>query len=223
MQADTIVQVSTNGQSGVPLTPGSDIDADILLQASRRIDWRFLLPSPELGQVACLGRVSADMMDSLRLFSASMVHSERLEDGFKHENQFDLVVVEGLSDDKLRLVPRILKPGGYLYAEIENLLSPKRKGSRLKQWRYSLPVAALKTLRGAGFEEINAYWHWPNFQACNRIIPLNDRGALQFSMLSGSRTLKGRLRSNVGRGLLWTRLLEQSVTNFSIIARWDGS
>ncbi|MCK5923931.1 MAG: hypothetical protein KAG66_23555, partial [Methylococcales bacterium] len=42
-------------------------DADTLLQASRRIDWRFLLPSPELGQVGIVGGVPDDLRTALEM------------------------------------------------------------------------------------------------------------------------------------------------------------
>ncbi|HYY32017.1 MAG TPA: hypothetical protein VE693_00315 [Gaiellaceae bacterium] len=44
-------------------------DHDALLQASRRLDWRFLLEQPELGRVACIAKHDPDLIESLRLFS----------------------------------------------------------------------------------------------------------------------------------------------------------
>jgi hypothetical protein len=47
----------------VPVTASSH---DSLLQASRRLDWRFLLADPELGRVACLGSHDPELVESLR-------------------------------------------------------------------------------------------------------------------------------------------------------------
>ncbi|MEP0762273.1 MAG: hypothetical protein HRF48_05990, partial [Chloroflexota bacterium] len=37
-----------------------------LRQAIRRLDWRFLLPDPALGRVACLGRAEGSLAEALR-------------------------------------------------------------------------------------------------------------------------------------------------------------
>ena len=49
--------------------PPAALDADALLQASRRVDWRFLLPDPNLGRVAYLGPRRGALLDSLLLAS----------------------------------------------------------------------------------------------------------------------------------------------------------
>lgn len=45
---------------------------DTLLQLSRRIDWRFLLPDPELGRVACFGASDELLVSALKRFSAAL-------------------------------------------------------------------------------------------------------------------------------------------------------
>jgi hypothetical protein len=44
---------------------------DALLQASRRLDWRFLLREPELGQVACIGSHNPELRAVLRVQQAT--------------------------------------------------------------------------------------------------------------------------------------------------------
>ena len=195
---------------------GSELDADALLQASRRLDWRFLLPDPDLGHVACLGAVAADFQDSLRLFSDSltMLALESEESG--EAELFDVMVVRNLSAEKLRLAARWLKPGGYLYAENDGLISGG------KHWRFALPPACVTAVSQTGFTEVQVHWHWPNFAACTRIIPLDDRGALRFSFVRGGRSAKARLQSGFGRLLLWSGLLRQIVPRFSIVARLNS-
>jgi len=203
----------------VVVNKGVELDADTLLQASRRLDWRFLLPDPELGQVACLGTISADLLDSLQLFSDSLTLISSTKERLKGTDKFDVIVVQHLTSEKLQLATKVLRPGGYLYAENEGVLAPKRTRSRWEQWRFSVPSSSIKAVTQANFSEVQAQWHWPNFAACNRIIPLDDQGALLYALQTGSRTRKGKLRSSVGRLLLWTRLLNQSISYFSIVAR----
>ena len=52
------------------------VSHDALLQASRRVDWRFLLPEAELGRVACIGETDPDLVRSLRLFSSELTASQ---------------------------------------------------------------------------------------------------------------------------------------------------
>ena len=210
-------------------------DADALLQASRRLDWRFLLPDPELGQVACLGAVPANLIDSLRLFTESLTvlnMDAEVCRGFRHfvgtsseqyvePGRYDVVVVRQLSIDKLRLAAQGLKPGGHLYAEIDSLLAPNRHRRNWRNWRLALPAGCMTAVTRAGFTEAQGQWHWPNFAACTMIIPLDDRGALRFSFVRGGRSAKAKLQSGLGRLLLGSGLLRHVVPHFSIIARLD--
>lgn len=164
--------------------------------------------------MACLGAVSIDLQDSLRLFSNSLTMLALEESG--EAGQFDVVVVRHLSGEKLRLAAGWLKPGAYLYAENDGFLSGG------KPWRFAVPAACVTAVSQAGFTEVQAHWHWPNFVACTRIIPLHDRGALRFSFVRGGRSLKARMQAGIGRLLLWSGLLKQVVPRFSIVARLNN-
>ncbi len=222
---------------------GADLDADELLEASRRLDWRFLFPDPELGQVACLGTVPANLLDSLQIFSKSvtvLAMDAEVCRGFRHfvgtsseqkkePDQYDVVVARQLTIDKLRLAAERLKSGGYLYAEIDGLLSSsgQRRGFRhfvrsWKNWRLATPAGCISAVARAGFTEVQGHWHWPNFAACTQIIPLDDRGALRFSFVRGGRSVKAKVQSGLGRGLLWSGLLVHIVPRFSIVAQLNS-
>jgi len=47
-------------------------DRDALLQASRRLDWRFLLPDPTLRRVAYVGAAHAGLLASLQRFAGEL-------------------------------------------------------------------------------------------------------------------------------------------------------
>ena len=49
------------------------VDHDALLQSSRRVDWRFLLPEPDLGRVASIGPSDPELVESLGLLSEELV------------------------------------------------------------------------------------------------------------------------------------------------------
>lgn len=55
------------------------------------------------------------------------------------------------------------------------------------------PLRALglgRRLRALGFLEIRSYWHWPSFERCTRIVPLEDATAVRYALSrSGSGSL----------------------------------
>ena len=211
-----------------PTTSATDLDAEALLHASRRLDWRFLLPDPNLGRVACVSPVEESLRESLRLFSASLTMVAVDAPGMKEA--YDVVVSQP-SPAALRHAAGLLKPGGFLYleAQTKSMLSAKSillaksilfavagpgRGRRRPGW--SGLAADLKQL---GFVEVQAHWHWPNFQAATKIIPLDDRAALLFALAPARRGAAGRLKGALGRLLVWSGLLIWLAPCVSIVAR----
>ena len=194
-----------------PAGRGAELDSDALLQASRRLDWRFLLPDPSLRQVAYLGPARGALLDSLRLFSAALTTIDRSAAQTERTAQFDLVVARGPAPADLWRAAELVRPGGFLYVEVANRLWPRSRGPR-----YATDYVA--ALGRRGFGEVAAYWHWPNFESCAEIVPLDDRDAL---LLAFSRRRSGtaaRLKTTAGRWLLRSGLLARVVPCFSVLA-----
>jgi hypothetical protein len=72
---------------------------DALLQASRRVDWRFLPAEPELGRVAYLGSDDPELVESLRLFSAGFTASGASNSG--ERDSHGLVVLRNSNSEEL--------------------------------------------------------------------------------------------------------------------------
>lgn len=180
--------------------------SDALLQASRRVDWRFLLPDPNLGEVAYLGPAHGSLLESLRLFSAALTVTASATIHDRQPMQFDVVVMLAPSDKRVKQGAELVKPGGFLYVEAR------------RRWARS-PAGYVSALRRLGFIEVAAYWHWPNFESCTEIIPLGDPVALVHAL--GRRRSGGatRLKSALGRGLVRMGLLPRLVPCFSLVAR----
>jgi hypothetical protein len=191
------------------------LDADALLQASRRVDWRFLLPDPNLGRVAYLGPARGALLDSLRLFSATLAVGEAAGLGGA---QYDAVVAHAPSLDGLRRAAGLVQPGGYLYVEAYGPLHRRRLGRGSGRWpRFAADyVAAVERL---GLVEATAYWHWPNFDACAEIVPLADRDTLLLAMGRRRSGAGARLKSALGRALLRSGLFVRLAPCFSVVAR----
>src|SRR5262245_35723918 len=106
-----LTQPMIAGEPHAANNQATQLDADALLQASRRVDWRFLLPDPNLGRVAYLGPARGALLESLRLFSVSLALGEAAG------AQYDVVVAHNPSLDGLRHAAELVRPGGFLYLE----------------------------------------------------------------------------------------------------------
>ena len=188
------------------------LDADALLQASRRVDWRFLLPDPNLGYVAYLGPAQDALAVSLRLFSAALT----LVDAGPGPSgvEYDVVVARSPSLPALRRAAGLVRPGGFLYVEAYGPFKRRRAASGL---RFAADhIAAVERL---GLADAVAYWHWPNFDACAEIVPLGDRDALRLAFARRRSGAGARLKSALGRALLASGLFARLAPCYSIVAR----
>jgi hypothetical protein len=130
------------------------------LDLSRRADWRFLLPRPELGNVGCSDRAGPDLVAACAEFAASVspLGEERLR-------ELDVVVLVDPAGAEVSEAARALRAGGWLYAE----LRPRLRPSRLRA-----PGRCVAALRELGFAEIEINVHWPSFETCVEIFSPHD-------------------------------------------------
>lgn len=144
------------------------------LAAVRRADWRFLLPDPGLGRVAYLAPHEPALAEALTRVGAEVDLVEHPQSTADH----DVVVLTGAARDLVARAGGLLAPGGWLYAETT--------GPRARSWS--------RALRAAGYEEVTAYWLWPDARACREIVPLTP-GPLRHAL--GRRDPGARVRVRV--------------------------
>jgi SAM-dependent methyltransferase len=179
------------------------------------VDWRFLLPDPNLGQVAYIGPAHGSLPESLRRFSAALTLGDDAPAHDDHPAQFDIVVAQMPSRERLREAVALVRPNGFLYVEV-------RQRWAWSGWRS--PAALASVLRQCGFVEVEAYWHWPNFDACAEIVPLGNPAAVRHALGRRRSGRAARVKSALGRALSQLGLLARLVPCFSIVARkraWD--
>jgi hypothetical protein len=204
----------------------TQIDSDALLQASRRVDWRFLLPDPKLGRVAYIGLEQNALLQSLQLFAESLDVFEPAAINSSVAGQFDVVVVRSPDFVALRGAVALMRPGGYLYIEGSGLLwslrqRTRRKGAMsLQKPRLWSPADHVAFLGELGLSEAQTYWVWPNFERCTRMLPLDDRLVFLSSRRSSwGAALGPRLRrSKVIRQLTHSRFAGWFIPHFCIVA-----
>lgn len=86
--------------------------------------------------------------------------------------------------------------------------------ARLRQ--RAAPSAYVRAARAQGFEA-RAYWHYPNFEMANRILPLSDPEPLQHVIAKGQDHLKARLKQCGAAALLNMGLLELLLPSVSVV------
>jgi hypothetical protein len=187
---------------------GEETSPEAVLQASRRVDWRFLLPDPSLGQVAFIGKAQGSLPETLKMFSVALTIADTSQR--TPTMLYDVVVTVDPTVEMLECAVTWMRSGGWLYVEVHG---PSLRGPLRFAHDY---VEALKQLC---LEEVEAHWHWPDFESCTEIAPLDSETALLQVFARHRSGGPGRLKSALGRLLLRTRLLSRTVPCYSIVAR----
>ena len=173
-------------------------NVDELLPLSRRLDWRFLLPDPTLNRVAFIGPESSTLLHALRRFSREWVQAGQ---------QTDLIV---LTAPTLADFSRYIRSASSFYLELNRPTWPKRLG------QVSMPGSFLRAASRAGFQA-EAYWHYPDFEATTRIIPLAAASPLLNVVAKNRGDTKTRVKVAGMKWLLKSGVLARAVPCLSII------
>lgn len=190
---------------------------DALLEASRRIDWRFLLPDPNLREVLLVGPQHGELAKSLKLFSAALTVVDGLAALQDHSTQYDTVVLADPVYELLEAAARHVRPSGFLYVEARTILSGLVVWRIGKRMRFVADyLAAVERL---GFECAEAHWHWPNFDSCAEIVPLGEPTSLLHALGRRRTTLAARWKTSLCRGLVRLGVFSYFVPCFSLVAQ----
>lgn len=193
-------------------------DRGTLLRASRRVDWRFLLPEPALGKVVCTGACDGDLLESLELLATSVTVLERRDDREKSTaaGSFDLAVLCAPTRGELERAVSVLRPGGSVYLEARSLV----RGRRLSQ----LASGYARMFERLGLEDTELFWHVPSFSRASAIVPLSEPAAVRSFLRRRRGHRRARLGARLGRLLAGTPLLALTAPHVSLVAgRRDGT
>ena len=191
-----------------------------LLDASRRVDWHFLLPTVQLEQVAYVGPQTDLICSALRSFSQSLTVFHELPRADEENRQFDVVVVIDPCDETLGRSAQIVCPGGAMYVEVNRRAAKPRYSNTASKLTGSADyVDALQRL---GFKDVRAHWHCPDFDACTVIMPLTGHAAhLSFLQLRAA-SPNAKVKALFARWLLRCGLLNPVIRCFSVVAEKDA-
>lgn len=182
-----VAQPNVMNAEAAPVGTANIAQSAYLLEASRRVDWRFLLPDPTLGAVVLLGKASESLRESLSLFSETLTQVEvpLKREGFPF--QYDVVVICGSLGQQFMSALELVKPGGFVYIEFTSY--PGGSGSHAVH-----PLAHnTNILKKQGFMHIQCHWHSPNFEGCKRMIPLDNLIVLSHILIKSNGGITQRL------------------------------
>jgi hypothetical protein len=191
----------------------ADRDRFSALEASHRIDWRFLLPDLRLGHVAYIG----DDDELVRALETGGASVEILQMPFREPavaRLFDGAVVAGNGITHLAAVRALLRPGGWLHVELP-AESPVRRRFPPRRYRRAL----LQT----GFERVETYWHFPSFRNRSAIVPLFDRTAMNSALARRENRLVDRMRAVVAKAVARAGLFERIAQHVSLLGVLPGA
>lgn len=197
-----IDEIELSPRAGTP-EPERPNDNDVLLV--RRIDWRFLLPNPELNRVLYVGPSENELHVALRRFSRELRHVDAISMPTQEaasSRGYDLVVVADGGWQTLKASLEALVAGGCIYWEIRRSW-PVGVGSARWGWRSAERYAS--GLRMLGAERSTVHWHRPSFEHCKEIIPLDRNRAVDHAIARSragaggwAKFVAGRLAADVG-------------------------
>jgi hypothetical protein len=174
-------------------------DVDELLPLSRRLDWRFLLPDPTLNRVAYVGPESSSLLPALQRFSRELVTGDI--------QPSDLVV---LTDPTLSDFKNHINSASAFYVELH------RPSWQMRLRQVAAPSTFLRAAAKAGFNA-DAYWHYPDFEAATRIIPLSIASPLLHVIAKNRHDIKTRIKTTAMGWFLKSGLLARTVLCLSVI------
>jgi hypothetical protein len=148
---------------GVPNTLREKVRNRLL----RRVDWRFLLPTPKPGKSICFA--NGLLAEAVGLVSGCVA------DASLHDlpGDCDLAVAVNPGQATLRASWAALRPGGSSYTEWYSPLAGGPQGIR-------------RRLEAVGFEDVTCYWPWPwpSFSSPRFWLPLEAPGTVHYFLLS---------------------------------------
>ena len=169
---------------------------------TRRLDWRFLLPDSHLGRVAYIGAGEGLLLPALQVFAESL--RRPFEYPMANES-VELLVAQGVAPSQLRAAMSRLAPGGVVYWEI----NPIRR----------LFASDWTGLHRLGLEPIDTFWHYPDFERCELIIPLSTPAPLAWLARRKFSTTDRRTLLRVVRWFAGAPGLWRVLPSISVVAR----
>jgi hypothetical protein len=190
--------------------PTSALDDELF----RRLDFRFLLPDPRLGDVAYGGDPDTLLARALAQFSGSFQLIAATE-----PRSSDVAVLVNPSIALVESAVTCLRSSGCLYGEFRS------SASAIAGDQPARPAHVAALLPTLGFSEVSLYWHRPDFELCKEMVPLKSKKALLHLLTRNCSGTQLTIRRWFAFMAARTQVLERIVSCVSFAARrteWHG-
>jgi hypothetical protein len=154
-------------------TAGRPSQSPVAPALSPRIDWRFLLSTPDLGHVGVLEGADEELQEALRVSSSALTVVRDFRSIATATPVFDLVVLADPPTEQVVAAAQTLRRDGWVYVEVSMLRPRPLRRPRVLS-------AYVTLLRRAGLDDVAGYWHLPDIVACEEIVQLGSPGPLAF-------------------------------------------
>jgi hypothetical protein len=204
-----------------PSAPEQGTSRDERLRQARRVDWRFLLPSPELGRVALGGAADPLLQEALTGLTGSEVAplpAPTAARGQTSQRAFDTVVLSApVARTDLVAAAAVVKEHGHLVIELNgSVLSTRRLGMRP-----GTATRIARALRAGGFD-IREWLAWPSVDGATAFVGADDPLAVRawLARRFGRRAAKVVAVASPGR-IGWSALAAMAPASVLVARRVD--
>ncbi len=161
--------------------------------------------------MACAGAVDDELLAALPLLGTEVQRISERHDWVAATGRCSLVVLVGPSRPDLQAAAAMVRPGGWVYAEVKRRVLRFGAPRTLLGWQ--------RAFRQAGLEEVATHWHAPDFATCSRIIAVDADAAVREALGHHQGVRFGWVLSLAGRLALRLRLFPLAVREGSIVGR----
>lgn len=175
--------------------------AEDMLHVVRRADWRFLLPEPQLDDVAYLAPHDPALTAALRRLARGVTLLDGRDDA--GAGRHGVVVATGASVGTAPALAALTRPGGWVYVETTGRASGR--------WA--------RALQREGLEEVDVVWLWPNAAAPREMVALHDADAVRHTLGRRDPGARLRVRAWAAQALLAVHALPLVVPAAAVLGR----
>lgn len=176
---------------------------DAATEASRRLDWRFLLPAVP-GRTLLLSPLEPEAVALLGREAISMQASSLAGRPGPDEAPFDLAFLRNPDGPELAAAADRLGGDGVVYVETTNPL---------------VRAITRRKLRRLGFASTEAYWYLPSFEDATAVVSLADPNAVRYLLARPRGRRTGRLAARFASYLVGTPIQGLVARNVALVGK----
>jgi hypothetical protein len=171
-----------------------------------------------LTDAAYLGQPDAALIESLHHFCPRLMILTAPSEDANLIGQFPLTILNNPNLDELQRAFALTCTGGFVYVEVCRSRTCRQRPLANRRQSFGIR-SCVAEMQKQHVSELQVHWHWPTFESCIEMIPLDDRAAVICALRRRGTGIYSRWKSRFARVLLECRLLGNVVSCFSVLGR----